>query len=158
MQIVHLRDGRALLLLEIASVHAGDGDQRMATLILAYDRAHDRFVRSYEHRTGHNNNQEVRYMRDGPLQGDIITSEPTDDAPFGYWIVVNRLTPALTYDQVLRYRSATVYGDGNPLAVIDSEMPNIQQHLGLWHPGQPLPLPKGSCARPRLVRMALWCQ
>jgi hypothetical protein len=58
---------------------------------------------------------------------------------------------------VLRYRSATHYGDGNRLAVIDSEMPNIQKKLGLWKPGQKLPLPQAGCQRPRLVRTELWC-
>jgi hypothetical protein len=30
----------------------------------------------------------------------------------------------------LRYRSVTRYGDGNPVPVIDAEMPNILRHLG----------------------------
>ena len=76
--------------------------------------------------------------------------------PYGYWIVVNSLTPAGNYRQVLRYRSATLYNDGNPLAVIDSEMPNIERRLGLWAPGQPLPTP-ARCAKPRLVKLELWC-
>ena len=32
--------------------------------------------------------------------------------------------------------------DGNPPAVIDSEMPNIEERLGLWRPGQRLPTPR----------------
>jgi len=62
---------------------------------------------------------------------------------------------------VLRFVSATRYGDGNPLAVIDAEMPNIQQRLGLWKPGQPLPTPTARdkpCTRPTLKRSALWCE
>lgn len=61
------------------------------------------------------------------------------------------------FKQVLRYRSATRYGDGNPLAVIDSEMPNMAQRLGLWNPGALLPLPAGACPSPHLVGLALWC-
>jgi hypothetical protein len=66
------------------------------------------------------------------------------------------LTPGYHYRQVLRYRSATQYGDGNPLAVIDSEMPNILRRLGMWRAGQPLPAPRG-CKRPHLIKDALWC-
>lgn len=148
---------RPLLLVKTASVRSGDGDQLELTQVLAYEPGLDKFVRIYAHSTGHNNNQEVRYMDAGPLQGDIISVEPTADAPYGFWVTVNALTPAYTYQQIVRFRSATRYEDGNPLSVIDSEMPNMQQHLGLWHPGLKLPLPAGSCPKPHLVRGALWC-
>ncbi|MGH9711589.1 MAG: hypothetical protein ACRD37_13690, partial [Candidatus Acidiferrales bacterium] len=62
-----------------------------------------------------------------------------------------------TYKTVLRYRSATHYGDNNPLAVIDSEMPNIEWRLGYWKPGMALPLPSGACPKPHLIHMELWC-
>ena len=127
------------------------------TQVLAYQRRLDRFVRIYEHLTGTNNNQEVRYVDAGPLRSDIISVEPTMDAPFGFWVSVNALMPGHLYQQVLRYRSATRYQDGNSLAVIDSEMPNIEQHLGFWRLGSPLPLPAGPCSRPHLIRMELWC-
>jgi hypothetical protein len=147
---------RKLLLLQVASLHGGNGDQRVATAVLAYDRAADGFVTVYRKQTGRNNNQEIRYIADGPLQGAMISAEPTKDAPFGFWVTVSKLAGA-DYSQVLKYRSATRYGDGNSLAVIDSEMPNIQQRLGLWHPSAKLPLPHGPCRNPRLVRGALWC-
>ncbi|HEX5183325.1 MAG TPA: hypothetical protein VFW19_09270 [Allosphingosinicella sp.] len=150
--------GRALLLIETSSVHSGDGDQIEATQILAYDRGGDRFVPAYGKMVGHNRNEEVRYMASGPLNGAMISAEPTGNAPYCYWIVVSRLGPAGTYRQVLRYRSATRYDDGNSLAVIDSEMPNIERRLGLWRPGTPLPLPKGRCPKPRLAGMELWCE
>ena len=73
---------------------------------------------------------------------------------------VERFTPANAYRRVLRYRSATRYADGNSLGVIDSEMPNIEQRLGLWKPGSPLPLPMGgakACPKPHLKLGALWC-
>lgn len=66
------------------------------------------------------------------------------------------LTLAQTYRQIQRYRSATLYGDGNGLGVIDSEMPNIRRRLGVWRPGMTLPLPP-HCPRLHLVRTALWC-
>ncbi len=149
--------GPALLLLQIAGPHSGDGDQAVLTQMLAYDRARDGFHRVYDRMTGHNNNQEIRYVDGGPLAGDIISAEPTENAPFGFWVTVNALTPAYTYKAVLHYRSATTYEDGNPLPVIDSEMAGIRQRLGLWQPGTHLPLPESSCKKPHLVRMEIWC-
>jgi hypothetical protein len=156
-RIVHPRPDRLLLLVQVASQHSGDGDQRIATVLLAYDRERDSFMPAYEKQTGRNNSQEIRYIADGPLMGAIISAEPTEDAPFGFWIIVNKLGPTGGYKQILRYRSATRYGDGNPLAVIDSEMPDILQKLNLWHPGMKLPLPAGECAKPRLIGQELWC-
>lgn len=156
-RIVHPAAGRSLLLLQVASVHAGNGDQRVATRLLRYDPGKDGFVPAYAQSTGRNNNQEIRYVADGPLRGAVIYASPTDDKPFGYWITVSKPDAALRYSQVLRYRSATHYGDGNPLAVIDSEMPNIHRRLGLWRPGMKLPLPARGCARPHLVDTVLWC-
>ncbi len=155
-RIVHPRAGRPLLLLQFASLHSGDGDQRVATTALAYDRSRDAFAPVFEQRTGHNNNQEVRYIATGPLRGAIVSAEPTSDAPFGFWIAVNTIAGD-RYREVLRYRSATRYNDGNTLAVIDSEMPNLEQRLGLWHAGLKLPLPAGPCPQPHLIKQELWC-
>ncbi len=156
-EIVHGPSGQPLLFVQAGSAHSGNGDQLVRTQVLAYRADQDRFERVYEHQTGHNNNQEVRYIASGLLKGDIVSVEPTQDAPFGFWVVVN--APASGgFKEVLRYRSATRYGDGNPLAVIDSEMPNIAQRLGLWKAGQPMPLPARACPKPHLVRMALWCE
>lgn len=148
----------SILLLQAASLQSMNGDQRIATVALAYDRAQDGFFIAYQKRVGHNNNQEVRYLATGPLRGAILSAEPTQDAPFGFWITVNRIGADKPYAEVLRYRSATRYGDGNRLAVIDSEMPNIQRRLGLWRPGTPMPLPASPCPTPHLVKGALWCQ
>jgi hypothetical protein len=155
-EIVHPRPGQALFLLRTSSLHSGVGDQLVLTRLLAYDRARDQFIAVYERSTGRNNNQEIRYVVTGPVRGAVILAEPTENAPFGYWITLSRLA-AGRYVQVLRYRSATRYADGNPLSVIDSEMPNIELRLGLWHAGSPLPLPKGPCPKPHLIRMTLWC-
>ncbi len=158
-RVVHDRrvSGRPLLLVRTASLHSGDGDQLVLTQALAYRRDADRFVRVYDHVVGTNNDQEVRYVEAGPLEGDIVSVEPTSDAPFGFWVAVSVPASGSAYEALLRYRSATRYGDGNALPVIDSEMPNILQRLGVWRPGSPLPLPAGPCRRPRLVRMELWC-
>ncbi len=146
------------LLIVTGSLNSGDGDQIVSTELVAYDIERDAFRRVYGESTGHNNNQEIRFVTDGPLRGSVISAEPQDHLPYGYWIVVNRLTAAGTYRQVLRYRSATLYNDGNPLAVIDSEMPTIERRLGVWKPGDPLPTPNGkSCPRPILRHSELWC-
>jgi len=138
-------------------VYSGDGDQLVLTQLLGYRRRTDTVIRVYANRTGHNNDQEVRFIESGPLKGDIIAVEPTEKAPFVFWVTVNAPASADAYRSVLRYRSATRYGDNNPLAVIDSEMPNIQRRLGVWRPGAPLPLPAGRCAKPHLVGEELWC-
>ena len=154
------KPGLPLLLVVTGSMYSGDGDQVIATQLLRYDRDKDLFVRVYVRSTGKNENEEVRYVSSGPLQGAVISAEPTDNAPYGYWIEVNRLSTEGTYRQVLRYRSATHYDDGNSLAVIDSEMPNIERRLGLWSPGPSSPLPADVlklCPHPHLKHTELWC-
>ena len=146
-----------LLWVQTGSSRSVDGGQLLFTQVLAYHRAAGSFDRVYRFVTSSNNDQEVRFVATGALRGDIISVEPTDDAPFAFWVTVSALTPDGPYRPVLRYRSATRYGDGNPLAVIDSEMANIERRLHLWRPGQSLPLPPGACPRPHLLHMALWC-
>lgn len=147
-----------LLIVVLASVHAGNGGQLVGTQALAYRRDTDRFVRLFAHSTGTNNNQEVRFFEAGPLRGSFVTVEPTADAPFGYWVTVARSGGATApYRTVLRYRSATRYNDGNALPVIDSEMPQILRRLSSWRPGQKLPLPASGCPSPTLRNGALWC-
>jgi hypothetical protein len=156
-EIVHPKADRPFLLLQMASRHSVNGNQNVATKMFAYDRALDRFVPAFENLTGKNNNEVTRYMAKGPLAGDIVSAEPTSNSPYGYWVTVSRLGSASSYRQILRYRSATRYDDGNELSVIDSEMPKILQRLGLWHKGAPLPLPAGKCPLPRMIHGALWC-
>jgi hypothetical protein len=150
------------LMIVTGSLNSGNGDQIVSTQLVAYDAEQDAFKRVYGKSTGHNNNQEIRFVTDGPLRGSVISAEPQEHLPYGYWIVVSDLTPAGEYRQVVRYPSATRYGDGNPLAVIDSEMPSIEKRLGLWKPGDLLPTPsRGSdgkpCLKPTLRRAELWC-
>ena len=75
---------------------------------------------------------------------------------------MSRPTAGGDYRPVLRYASATLYNDGNPLAVIDSETPNIEKRLGLWKAGRPIPTDLDGhakpCARPALRRTELWCE
>ena len=156
-KVVHPRGASAPPLLLLRTASNGAISQGIYTQILAYRRAEDTFVQVYGQVAGRNNNGEIRFIASGPLAGDVISAEATSNRPYAYWITVNRLTPDYTYKQVLRYRSVTGYADGNGLAVIDSEMPSIQKRLGLWRSGSPIPTPSGSCPKPRLVRMELWC-
>jgi hypothetical protein len=164
-KVVYPQGPRAapLLLIVTGSLYSGDSDQIVATQLVRYDSGRDEFQRIYSRSTGHNNNQEVRFITNGPLRGSVITAEPQERLPYGYWIVVNRLDSTGIYRPVLRYGSATLYGDGNPLAVIDSEMPNIELRLGLWKPGEPLPVPSVAdrgkpCNKPTLKHTELWCE
>ncbi len=163
-EVVHPQgpNGAPVLLLVTGSLNAGDGDQIVETQLVAYDASQDAFRRVYAGRTGHNNNQEIRFVKEGPLQGSVITVEPQDRPPYAFLVVVNQPASSGAYRQVLRYQSATRYNDGNPLAVIDSEMPNIERRLGLWRPGQPIPTPAPDgtgkpCLRPTLRHTELWC-
>lgn len=129
-RIVRPRARAPLLLLRVGSLRGVNGDQRIATALLAYDRASDRFVPVFIKRTGRNNNQEVRYVATGPLAGNVVSAEPTSDAPFAYWITVSAPADgAQPYRQLLGYRSGVRYGDGDPRAVIDAEMPAILRRL-----------------------------
>ena len=93
LRIQRLSDGAPLIVVDTSSVSAGDGDQVRLTQALAYRRDKDRFVRVYEHQTGRNNNQDTRFITAGPLKGDIISVDPTNNAPFGFWMAVNAPTP-----------------------------------------------------------------
>jgi hypothetical protein len=163
-KLVYPRGPKAapLLLIVTGSLNAGDGDQIVATQLVRYDRARDAFQRVYAKSTGQNNNEEIRFVTDGPLMGSVISAGPQAHLPYGYWIVVSRASATGVYRAVLRYRSATLYSDGNPLAVIDSEMPDIEERLGLWKPGAPLPAPRfasgGKPGRGPVLRHGeLWC-
>ena len=114
-----------------AGAMSGDGDCGIANALYRYDKGADRFIRVFLNRTGRNNNQDTRFVESGPLQGDVIVGNPTENAPYTYWIEVYRAGDSGQYGRVLRYRGLTGYSDGNPLAVADSEMPEILHRLGI---------------------------
>ena len=157
-QVVPQPGKHKMLLVRTSSTHGGNGDQLVLTQLLAYRAASDRFERVFAQTTRRNNNQEIRYVPTGKLAGDIISAEPTGDAPFGFWVVVNRMGPAGLFRPILRFRSATRYNDGNSLPVIDSEMPTIQKRLGYLRPGMRPPLPPGPCPKPHMIGAELWCE
>jgi hypothetical protein len=121
---------RPLLLLKTCGARSGNGSCGIATALYGYDQRADHFSKAFGNVTGSNNNQATRFVENGPLRGDVIVNYPTENAPYTYWIEVYRIGRSDRYVRVLRYRGSTRYGDGNPLAVVDSEMPEILRRLG----------------------------
>ncbi len=130
-----------LLFLKVCGEEGPNGNCAIATALYMYDKGTDHFTRVFLNLTGRNNNQATRFVESGPLQGDVIVGYPTENAPYTYWVEVYRAEDSGQYGRILRYRGHTGYSDGNPLAVADSEMPEILHRLGLWQPGDPLPAP-----------------
>jgi hypothetical protein len=50
-------------------------------------------------------------------------------AHYHYSIAVYRLSDTSHFIRTLKFTGTTTYGDGVPMAVIDSEMPVIERHL-----------------------------
>ena len=141
--VVFAGPGRTLPLLRIKSctMSGANGNCGVSTFLLAYDRKAERFRVVFFNMMGRNNNQEARLVENGPLLGSVIVAYPTNDAPFTYFVEVYKRISDSEYSRVLQYRGNTRYGDGNPLAVIDSEMPETLRRLGLWKTGDALPVP-----------------
>jgi hypothetical protein len=130
-----------LLFLKVCGEEGPNGNCAIVTALYKYDKGADQFIRVFLNLTGRNNNQATRFVESGPLQGDVIVANPTENAPYTYWIEVYRAEDSGQYGRILRYRGLTGYSDGNPLAVADSEMPEILRRLGFWQSGDPLPIP-----------------
>lgn len=145
---------RPLLMIKTGGAHGGDGGHDIYTELFIYDRRLNEFQSVFSNATGSNNNQSTRFIGEGPLRGDVIVDEP---AGCCYRIEVYRQGASGRYASILGYRSHTVYGDGNPLSVSDSEMPEILRRLGLWHRGDSLPIPHEGCT-PVMRRGEEWCQ
>lgn len=159
--VVFSGPGRTLPLLRIKSCtnRGANGNCGVSTFLLAYDRRTEKFRVVFFNMTGRNNNQETRFVEDGPLLGSVIVSYPTSDAPFTYFVDVYKRISDSEYSRVLRYRGNTGYGDGNPLAVIDSEMPETLRRLGLWKTGDALPVPPSTrCTRLVMRKGVEWCE
>ncbi len=161
--VVFSGPGRTLPLLKIktCTIPAGNGNCRVSTFLFAYDPTAERFRTVFFNMMGRNNNEEARFIENGALLGSVIVAYPTGDAPFAYFVEVYQRIPDGEYSQVLRYRGNTTYSDGNPLAVIDSEMPETLRRLGLWKPGDALPVPPRmprGCTRLVMRKGVEWCE
>lgn len=161
--VVFSGQGKTLPLLKIKSCmnRGANGNCGVSTFLFAYDRKADGFRVVFFNMTGRNNNEETRLVESGPLLGRVIVASPTSDAPFTYFVDVYKRTSDSAYSRELRYRGHTGYGDGNPLAVIDSEMPETLRRLGLWKPGDALPVPPrmpGACTRLVMRNGVEWCE
>jgi hypothetical protein len=155
--------GRTLPLLRIKSCmnRGANGNCGVSTFLFAYDRKAERFRVVFFNVTGRNNNEETRFVENGPLLGSLIVAYPTSDAPFTYFVEVYKRTSDSEYWRALRYRGQTSYADGNPLAVIDSEMPETLRRLGLWRKGDALPVPPRMpqrCTRLVMLKDVEWCE
>jgi hypothetical protein len=161
--VVFSGPGRTLPLLKIKSCmnRGANGNCGVSTFLFTYDRKAERFRVVFFNMSGRNNNEETRVVENGPLLGSVIVVYPTSDAPFTYFVEVYKRTPDSEYSLALRYRGHTGYGDGNPLAVIDSEMPETLRRLGLWKTGDALPVPPrmpGGCTRLVMRKGVEWCE
>lgn len=161
--VVFAGPGKTLPLLRVKScgTRGATGNCGVSTFLFAYDRKADRFRVVLFNTMGRNNNQEARFIESGPLLGSVIVAYPTNDAPFTYFVEVYRRSSDGEYLRILRYRGNTGYGDGNPLAVIDSEMPETLRRLGFWKAGDALPVPPsmpGGCTRLVLRKGVEWCE
>jgi hypothetical protein len=105
--------------------------------------------------------EEVRLVASGPLAGDIVVNDRMDRRPYPYRIRVYQLLATRHYAKLLEYKSKAKYRDGNSLRVIDEEMPEIERRLGLWKPGDPLPVPPerpNGCTSLVLRKGVEWCK
>jgi hypothetical protein len=161
--VVFSGPGKTLPLLQIKLCmnRGANGNCGVSTFVFAYDQRADRFRVVFFNMTGRNNNEETRLVENGPLLGSIIVVYPTSDAPFSYFVEVYKRSSGGEYSQALKYRGRTGYGDGNRLAVIDSEMPETLRRMDLWKAGDALPVPPrmpGGCARLVMRRGVEWCE
>ncbi len=161
--VVFSGPGRTLPLLRIKSCgnRGANGNCCVSTFLFDYDRRAERFRVVFFNMTSRNNNQETRFIENGPLLGAVVVAYPTDDPPFTYFVEVHKRSSNGTFSRVVRYRGHTGYGDGNPLAVIDSEMPETLRKLGLWKAGDALPVPPQmpeGCTRLVMRKGVEWCE
>jgi hypothetical protein len=138
----------------------GSGSYNPTTMLWIYRPKSDSFEQAFSHYSGATNNEETRLLTDGPLSGYIILSHAPGRAPYRYGITVYRPSKSGKYVEVLEYTGKTKYGDGYPLAVIDSEMLEIERRLHVWKPGNPLPAPRempDRCTTIELRNGVEWC-
>ena len=116
-----------ILVVELVDNVSGTGSGR-STLIWTYNLKTDQFAQIFDHVVGHNTNGEIRVITNGPLAGDVVIDRAGEHAPYRYDITVYRLEVS-EYREILNYAGNSKYNDGNPMPVIDAEMPEIERRL-----------------------------
>ena len=169
-EVVYSGPGKTLplLMIKTSTWSGANGSHGIFTFLFDYDRKADGFRAVFSNVTGSNGNQETRFVETGPLLGDVIVADPIGGAPpptrrnpYAYSVEVYKRDVAGMYARILAYRGGTRYSDGNPLAVIDSEMPETLRRLGLWKPGDALPVPQrmpAACTRLVIRKGVEWCE
>ena len=160
LSVVHPRSVSAALLAMKAAYIPGGSGAPVDTAVWTYRADRDTFERIFFHTSNLSDNEETRVVAKGPLAGYIVADTPNPRWPYPYDITVYRLSAARRYAAMLHYRSNTRFGDGNGLAVIDAEMPEIERLLNLRKPDDPLPRPlylASHCKTPTLRKGAEWC-
>lgn len=150
-----------LLLIQNCTLGGANGNCGRYTFLFEYDRAADQFQLVFWNVTGRNHNQRTRFVESEPLQGSVIVNEPTENAPFTYFIEVFQRKPGGDYARVLHYRGKTRYGGENRMEVVDSEMLEIMKRMGLWKTGDALPVPPRMPTGCRVIeerKGELWCR
>lgn len=128
-----------------------------ATLIWAYNAKTDRFEQIFDHAVNRNTNGEIRLITSGPLAGAIVMDSAGGRPTYRYHITVYRIENS-DVREVLSYDGNSKYNDGNPMPVIDAEMPEIERRLHLWNPGDPLPTPvRTQCSSLVMKHGVEWC-
>lgn len=155
--------GKANLVVARVAWTGGASGFPSGPIIWAYHRQSDSFSRIFSAVENPSNNGQVRFITGGPLAGDVILNQLTYSWPYRYEIIVYKLLRSAHYVKVLDYKGNSTEGDGNTLAVIDAEMPEIERRLGFWRRGQTLPeisqdeIPS-QCTTPlRLQKGLEWC-
>lgn len=149
-----------LLVVTVSGNYGGPGTPS-GPKIWAYRRKYDRFDQIFSGDRSSNTEGEVRLITSGPLAGDVIANNDTGRWPYPYEIMVYKFLRSENYVRILDYNSKAKYRDGNPLKVIDEEMPEIERRMGVWRPGEPLPVPPqmpSSCRTIELHDGIEWCK
>jgi hypothetical protein len=145
-----------ILVVRLVDQYSATGGGR-STLIWTYNAATDQFEKVFDRVVSQNTNGEIRIVTDGPLAGDIVTAVAGGPPAYRYHITVYRLDKSGSRE-LLSYDGHSRYNDGNAMPVIDAEMPEIERRLGLWEPGDPLPVPvRTQCRSLEMKHGVEWC-